>query len=269
MSPTARGGEAEGVGAMVQLASVSKAAKTTAYFAPNSITDARAKLKDAKVKVRGVVSTLPGIFGSQYFYIASAEGSGIQIYQNKKDFPELKVGDEIEVSGLTSEASGQKRVRAGSAKDIKIISADKIITPTEIGLDELDESLFGGLVKITGDITEIKSNYMYVDNGAGEVMVFFKTGAKIDKALIKEGDKVEIVGVLENVKGDFQIWPRGSDDIKVVGVAPEVKGVKITASSGGKSYIYMVLGAVGVIGLGWALRERGKVLMLLKKIFKV
>ncbi|OGH88099.1 MAG: hypothetical protein A3J93_05615 [Candidatus Magasanikbacteria bacterium RIFOXYC2_FULL_42_28] len=263
--PPLQGG-GEGV---VKIASVTKTAKTAAYFAPNSITDARAKPKDAKVKVRGVVLALPGIFGSQYFYISAPEGGGIQIYQNKKDFPELKVGDEIEVSGLTSEASGQKRVRAGSAKDIKVISADKIIMPIEIGLDELDESLFGGLVKITGDITEIKSNYMYVDNGAGEVMIFLKTGAKIDKALIKEGDKVEIVGVLENVKGDFQIWPRGSDDIKVVGVAPEVKGVKITASSGGKSYIYMVLGAVGAIGLGWVLREREKVVVVLKKFFKM
>lgn len=265
-----RGGEAEGAGAIlgVKISNTTVSAKSSGWYVPISITDARTKPKDAKVKVRGVVSTLPGIFGSQYFYISSPEGNGIQIYQNKKYFPELKIGDEVEVSGAMSEASGQKRVRAGSAKDIKILGAGKIITPIDIGLDELDESLLGGLVKITGDITEIKSNYMYVDNGAGEVEVFFKTGAKIDKVQFKEGDKVEVVGVLENVKNDFQIWPRSPEDIKVVDIAPEVAGVKIAAPGRMRTYILTIASAVGALGLGWLLRERGKVVELLKKIFK-
>ena len=268
-SPPAGGGAGGGgsVG-VVKLASVAKSTASTAYFVPNSITDARVKPKDAKVKVRGVVSTLPGVFGTQYFYIEDGQ-NGLQVYQNKKDFPTLTLGDEIEVSGLTSEASGQKRIRASGASDIKVIKNGSAPMSLEMVIDELSEELLGRLVKVFGDITEMKSGYFYLDNEVGEIKVTLKTGAKIDKKLFNEGDSVEVSGILENGKGGMEIWPRGSDDIKVIGVAPEVKGVKITASSGWRSYAYMVLGVMGVVGLGWGLREREKVGGVLKKFFKM
>ncbi|MEK7097789.1 MAG: hypothetical protein AAB906_03000, partial [Patescibacteria group bacterium] len=54
----------------------------------------------------GIVAAEPGRFGSQFFYIVYESGNGVQVYSNKKDFPELKIGDFIEVGGEISKING-------------------------------------------------------------------------------------------------------------------------------------------------------------------
>ena len=110
---------------------------------------------------------MPGVFGDQYFYLTDGS-AGIQIYQNKKTFPPLAVGDMAQVYGTISEANGIKRINVKSKDDVDILSIDNFVTSAELNVDEIDESLAGGLVNFQGEITEIKSNFMYVDNGNGE-----------------------------------------------------------------------------------------------------
>ncbi len=54
----------------------------------------------------GIVAAEPGRLGSQFFYIVDESGNGVQVYSNKKDFPELKIGDFIEVGGEISKING-------------------------------------------------------------------------------------------------------------------------------------------------------------------
>ncbi|MFA5061637.1 MAG: lamin tail domain-containing protein [Patescibacteria group bacterium] len=186
-----------------------------------SLLEARGLDKDQNVKVNGIVSVLPGIFGSQYFYIFD-KSAGIQIYQYKKDFPKLRVGDKISVSGITSEASGIKRIRIKDKNDIKILLAYGEASSSRFALDDLNEDALGNLVRVQGEITEIKSNFMYVDDGTSEAIVYFKQGAKIDKSKFKEGENAEVIGVLEQGKTDLQIWPRSQEDIKSLGLSQDL-----------------------------------------------
>ena len=110
-----------------------------------NITDARAGQKGDWARIKGVVAVLPVIFGSQYFYLTSGN-AGIQIYQNKKDFPPLEAGDLVQVYGMISEANGIKRINVKSKNDIDILSIGNAVTSTQLNIDEIDESLAGGQV---------------------------------------------------------------------------------------------------------------------------
>ncbi|MBI4993299.1 MAG: lamin tail domain-containing protein [Candidatus Magasanikbacteria bacterium] len=128
------------------------------------------KIKDNdigdRVKFTGIVAVRPGVLSSQYFYAVSDDGaSGMQVYMNKKDFPLLAIGDLIEVTGEISSAYGEIRIKTSVREDIKLLKQDSLPLPQEIEIASISEELEGALVKIKGEITELKSSYMYVDDG--------------------------------------------------------------------------------------------------------
>ena len=242
--------------------SAGKTSGAKVYKFVNSIEAAREAVKGAWARVRGVVSVLPGVFGSQYFYITDGN-TGIQIYQSKKDFLELAVGDRVEINGKVSLANGIKRINIASAAAIDILAAQTVVSTTVLALDEVDESFGGGLVKISGEITEIKSNFMYVDDGNTEAVVYFKKGAKVDKSKFLEGENVEVTGVLEQTKSGWQIWPRGQDDLVSLGLSEDLlKKQALQSNSAGSSEKYLTATAGGFITLvfGFLLRGRGALL---------
>jgi|GEM_PF-3282148 len=230
-----------------------------------SLLDARDLAKGALVKAKGVVSVLPGIFGSQYFYISDG-ASGIQVYQYKKDFPALKVGDLVEVRGEISMSGEIKRIKMKGRGDVTVLSSAHVVSSTVLAQEDLGEESEGGMVKIAGEITEIKTNFMYVDNGAAEAVIYFKQGAKIDKKKFKEGELVEITGVLEAVKGGWQIWPRGQEDVVVTGESEDLikKNTILTSSGTGETaekYLTATAGGITTLLLGLLARGRGVLAM--------
>ncbi|HSR89095.1 MAG TPA: lamin tail domain-containing protein [Candidatus Udaeobacter sp.] len=222
------------------------------------IASARAGQKGDWARVKGAVSVLPGVFGSQYFYITDGIG-GIEVYQNKKDFPPLEPGDFVEVYGSIFEANGIKRINLKSKDNVDILSMDNFVSSTELNLDEIDESLAGGMVQIIGEITDLKSSYMYVDSGVGEIMVYFKQGANIDKTKFKKGENVRVNGILEQTKTGWQIWPHSSNDIESLGLSADlINEEKLNNTNETKSkYMTVTVGGVATLILGFLFRGRG------------
>jgi len=253
----------------IKISTTAKKSSASGRFYTN-IAAARAGQKGDWARVKGVVAVLPGVFGSQYFYLVDGN-AGIQIYQNKKDFPPLEVGDLVQVYGMVSEANGIKRINIKSKDDVDILSIGGVVSSTQLNADEIDESLAGGLVQVEGEITEIKSNFMYVDNGSGETVVYFKQGAKIDKTKFKEGENARVVGILEQTKTGWQVWPRSQSDVESLGPSADLLGKEtVNKSSGTRSkYLTATVGGIATLILGFLARARGLVVLGgIKKIFK-
>ncbi|MBD3311330.1 MAG: PKD domain-containing protein [Candidatus Magasanikbacteria bacterium] len=177
----------------------------------------------SRIKTEGLVIIEPGILGTQYFYIMAADYSaGIQVYMYKKDFPDLAIGDYIEVSGELSETAGEKRIKLQEKNDIKIISHTEPPRPRPIEISQLTDAVVGLLVKISGEITEIKGSHMYIDDGSDEVKVYFKKNTKIDKKNFQVGELVDLIGIVQKTKDGFQILPRKQIDIAKTGYVEEV-----------------------------------------------
>src|SRR6056297_3703839 len=74
-----------------------------------SLENIQALKEGEEVEVVSQVIVPPNILGKRYFYI-----NGAQIYSHFKDFPDLKIGDKVKVTGEISKAYGEKRVKTSS-----------------------------------------------------------------------------------------------------------------------------------------------------------
>lgn len=233
------------------------------------IFDAREMDVGRRVNIQGQVAVLPNIFGTQFFYVYDGE-AGIQIYQYKKDFQALQEGDQVQIVGELGVSSNQKRIKLKGRGDVKILEKGRAVTSAEFQIEELQEENAGSLVMIAGEITEIKTSFMYVDNGSDEVKVYFKKNAKIDKALFKEGDMVEVTGVFEMYKTEMQLWPRRQEDVAVLGKSEDLLKKEETVKNDlGKSDTkkYLVVTGLGLGGIILAIfvKWKSQILAILTK----
>jgi len=199
-----------------------------------------------------------------------------------KDFPELKIGDRIEITGEISEAYGETRVKLSNHDDIRIIDHPGDPTPKVIEIADLEEPYEGWLVQVNGEITELKSSYMYVDDGTEEIKVYFKRGAGINNKVFQVGDLASVAGLLGQTKSGYQILPRSQEDIEKTGVAESfvtkienVKGEEkkettekyLTATAGGLTSILIGLFAKarGARAVGFVRRMSGVAVAVIKK----
>jgi hypothetical protein len=218
------------------------------------------------VKVRGIVSAEPGILGSQIFYIQPPSippdkggwgvNAGIQIYSYKKDFPELKIGDEIEVVGTLSQNRGETRLKIKQQEDIQIIKNNRNdetqLRPAPVPASEIGEDLEGSLVQVIGEIIEIKGSSIFLDDGSDEVKVYLKKTTGIKKNF-QEGDIITVAGIVSQTSTGYRLLPRYQDDIKktqVLGAELEPDNSDIIIeprSNEWLKYLTATLGAVVLI----------------------
>lgn len=182
-----------------------------------TISEARNEEDGAVVTVRGIVTVSPGVLSSQYFYIQD-EISGIQVYSYYKSFPDLAVGDEIEVTGTLSETSGERRIKLDQIPAISLIKRSAPIEPEALPIELIDESKEGRYVHISGQVRETSGDTFYVQSKASSVSVkvIIKESTGINKPKMRKGDSVEISGIVSEYKDEYRILPITQDDVKVI-----------------------------------------------------
>ncbi|HEX9664719.1 MAG TPA: lamin tail domain-containing protein, partial [Patescibacteria group bacterium] len=168
------------------------------------------------IQVEGIVSVEPGILGSQIFYVA---GSGMQIFMSKKDFPDLKVGDRVQLTGELSQIQGETRLKIAAKEDIILIAQAEPPQPEEILTGDVSEELEGYLVTVEGELLETKSRIMYLDDGSEEVTVYVKSSTGLPAPKYEPGTTLKISGIVSQTKTGYRILPRYASDIKVVSAA--------------------------------------------------
>lgn len=226
------------------------------------------------VKVEGTVAVEPGILGAQIFYIVSSptnasssavasssakatadeeamadKSSGIQIYNYKKDFPALKVGDYVEVFGELSQAQGEPRIKTKAKSDIIIKEHKAPPLAYVLSCDQVSEENVGQLISLTGEITSKKSSTLYLDDGSDEILVYIKQAAGISTKSLTPGQAVSVTGILGKTATGIRLLPRGQNDIIKVSQTGELKP--------------QVLGEVAETQ-EWAIAERDKKIELFK-----
>ena len=183
------------------------------------IQSAKEFTKGTYVQITGWVTVEPGVLATQKFYIADQQ-AGIQIYSSKKDFPEISLGDYVQIIGKLSEASGEKKVNIKTSEDITILETQEII-PDPVLTDIIDESYEGMLVTIEGPIVEKKGKSFYIDySGSEEIKVSIKATTDISNLDLEEGQMIQVTGIVSQSKDVYQILPRYQEDI----IFPEILG---------------------------------------------
>jgi DNA/RNA endonuclease YhcR with UshA esterase domain len=205
------------------------------------------------IVTEGTVAVKPGVLGSQYFYIVGSPG--LQIYNYNKNFPPLRVGDYVAVSGEISEVNGEKRLKTKTAGDIRIISGQKPPLAETISCEDIDDDSIGKLVKISGEITDKKASTLYIDDGRDETIVYVKASTNISLASVAEGDKIAITGILSKSKNNYRLLPRSEDDIAKLQSNDVSKNPQVLGEASKNSE--------------WTLAERDKKLELFKYLLVI
>jgi DNA/RNA endonuclease YhcR with UshA esterase domain len=119
---------------------------------------------------------------------------------------------------------------------------------------------------MSGEITEIKTNYFFLDNGADEIKVYLKKSALIDKTRLKEGQTVSVVGVLEQGTNEIQLWPRANEDVEAASATMTESEVdkKISAEvskAKAEKYIAVFLGVTSILLIGLMGSQKGAMII--------
>ncbi|MCL5410945.1 MAG: lamin tail domain-containing protein [Patescibacteria group bacterium] len=186
-----------------------------------NIADAREKENGEDVMVTGIVTALPGVLSSQYFYIQDGTG-GMQIYCYGKTFPTLTLGDSISVTGELSQTNNERRIKISGADKIVILNHTEPIKPAETSIADIGEKSEGMYIKTAGIVTETSGNTFHISDGQAKIKVVINKSTKIDKPKMKKGDQVEVTGIVSQYKDEYRILPIDQDDVKIIAAKGEL-----------------------------------------------
>lgn len=252
------------VGDIAKAVSKNKSAPANIQIIP--LQQIRYQIAGDWVRTRGRVSVLPGVFSTQMFYLADTESlSGMAVYMYKKDFPFLRLGEMVEVTGELGSYQNALRLKVKERADIKKIKGTIIDKARLIKSADLDESALGALVEMSGEVVEVDGSNFIIADEQGEVTAQIKRGSGIKSGAVKEGDKIKLSGMVGWSKNAVAIWPRQQADLVItgigVGVTREEKTGPVEASTSNPVNGYLTATAGGMTSLFLALlaRSRGAV----------
>ncbi|HPT08278.1 MAG TPA: lamin tail domain-containing protein [bacterium] len=184
------------------------------------------------VIVEGLVSVLPGVLGTQYFYIHDKYDDdynvyGLKIYNYNKLFPELKIGDQIQVQGEVAISSNNElsfKIKTKDISDIKIISNNNPLpTSTIENINSFTKTQADNLKTIQGQITQNSNGEIYLNDNQNEILIKIKTGTKISSKKLVVGQNFLISGLLAFASSSSlpQIIPINLESIKNLDIIEE------------------------------------------------
>ncbi|WP_088007030.1 chitobiase/beta-hexosaminidase C-terminal domain-containing protein [Indiicoccus explosivorum] len=187
-----------------------------------SIADARAGELGTLVQVEAIVTTEPGQWGGDGFYLQDATG-GIYVYP---DDASVAPGDKVIVTGPLDEYNGELQIEA---TDIEVVSsgnelpAVQTVTPSGINEETLGERVLVENVTITdlGTVNEYGTfEFTAVAENGEEVLVRNdnRNGLLYDEfaARFSEGDLIHVSGVASEYNGTYQLKTLGMESFELV-----------------------------------------------------
>ena len=163
-----------------------------------------------KAEVSGVVTVPPGVLSSQYGFFQNEE-KALQFYSYNKDFPELKSGDIIDVTGEITYPHGEKRIKISDSSNLIVISHGQ--SAEAIELTNLDPTLLGYLVSCNGTISKKEDNGFILETKWGNILV--KETELFPKKQFKTGMRLEVQGIFSVYDGSFRILPIGVQNVTI------------------------------------------------------
>ena len=188
------------------------------------------------LKISAIVVTPPGLFGTQWFYAMPLDDTGkatnsvIQIYNNKKEFPALKIGDLVEVQGELYAIKDDNRLKTKAISDITVLEHDNILIEKTVALAEVNKNLANELISVSGKLAKQQGNNIILSDGAKELLIELKPNTKLRAKDFTPDTSYQITGLLKQAGDQLKLWPRYSDDIILLD-NKQVLGEKIESTT--------------------------------------
>jgi uncharacterized protein YdeI (BOF family) len=189
-----------------------------------TVADARRAPKNARVRVRGVVTLPSGVIDPQT--AAIQDGSGAILLRLGDEAGALGLGLRVDVAGTRSTKSGMESLRVTEPPTRIGTGPDPAAATLRTGsADEVHEA---HLVVVSGAVVKQArrsssgSVSFEIDDGSGPLKVAIGAGLRAGVEPYAAGTWVEVVGVLgQETTGaqpdrGYRVWPRRTADVRVV-----------------------------------------------------
>jgi len=190
-----------------------------------------------KTVVSGRVTAWPGILSDQIFCL-QADSKGYEIYNYHGEYPAIKEGDLVEVSGIPS-TSG--RIKTEAVGDVVLKSSDQIVSPKNVPISEVSEAYLDQYVKVKGRISKTSGDTFYLEDpvSATTVKIIIREATGIDKPSMGVGDFFAIAGIVSVYKNEYRILPFKLEDVTIS--SPDYLTSSYLPVAGGSEKIVLVL----------------------------
>ncbi|ANY66430.1 endonuclease [Paenibacillus sp. BIHB 4019] len=189
------------------------------------IAEARNKPVGSTVTVEGIVTTEPGAFGGQAFYLQDGSG-GLYVFQSASGFHQ---GDRIKVTAATALYNSELELtdivaieKTGTAPLPAPLAADRVSANNQGQLVQLSEVTIQNLVSAT-PAGSFEFDAVDAAGTSNHIRVDTRTGLSLASFPYAEGQQISITGVAAIFRDVFQLKPRGLSDFTLQGdtAAPE------------------------------------------------
>lgn len=208
-----------------------------------SIADARLAPKNARVRVRGVV-TMPRAVVDPVSAVIQ-DGTGAIMLRLGDEVGPLTLGSRVEVEGVRSTKSGMETLRVttparalGSASEPE---ARALRTGQAAEADEARLVLVRGALLAAARRASSGTVSFEIDDGSGPLRISFGSSLAVAHEGLASGTWVEVLGVLgQETTGalptrGYRVWPRGATDLRMLASATDPAASPHEAESGSVS----------------------------------
>lgn len=215
---------------------------------------------------------------SRSLYLAAKQGDEfyydqiLEIYFYKKDWPEIKRGDYVEINGEISKTEPFTRVKIQSPDNLAVNNIQAALPEVDImPVDDVSEDFVGQFIKIQGVVTKKSGQNIYLaasEDDEPQVRVY--TSFPNKDLEIKKGQEVVASGVLSATDSGYKLLVLDKQDILVsqaVLAAKEiVANTEISTSSHEiesenrqaniKKILLIVIGGIVVLGAVYFIKKQ-------------
>lgn len=179
-----------------------------------TVAEARTKAAGTTVTIEGVVTTEPGAFGGQAFYLQD-ETAGIYVFQHTSGF---HAGDKVKVTAATTIYNSEFELtdivaveKTGTASIPAPIEVTAITDANQGQLVQLKDVTIENIISAT-PVGSFEFDAVAADGTSTHIRVDTRTGVTETSFPYAAGDKIDITGVSAIFKDVYQLKPRSLND---------------------------------------------------------
>ncbi|WP_339261318.1 DUF5689 domain-containing protein [Paenibacillus sp. FSL R5-0713] len=179
-----------------------------------TVAEARTKAVGTTVTIEGVVTTEPGAFGGQAFYLQD-ETAGIYVFQHTSGF---HAGDTVKVTAATTIYNSEFELtdivaieKTGTASVPAPIEVTAITDANQGQLVQLKDVTIENIISAT-PAGSFEFDAVAADGATTHIRVDTRTGVTETSFPYTAGDKIDITGVSAIFKDVYQLKPRSLND---------------------------------------------------------
>lgn len=189
------------------------------------ISEARKKLENEIVTVKGTATVDVNILGDTIIYIQDSTG-GIRVDLPTGVTVNISKDQVIQVTGKIDFYHNETEIDITKVQDIKFADQNGILFPnsqvTAGNINPDFESTEGILVYTEGEIINNYSTSFDIQTGVGLLRVSILSSSGIDIPEKSKGDYAKVTGIFSQYDSTYRILPRYSSDIQIISKIPPI-----------------------------------------------